>query len=87
MSLTSEPNKYMFHILFIYACMHVYILIFEIRKFDELRLYNKPEIFRFLSSEVLERIGHLWRTEDFLTRKFHIEILSGKRPIRRPRQR
>jgi len=61
--------------------------VFEKRKNEDLqRLYNKPNICKFLSSKRLEWAGHVWRTEP-LIRKVLNGNLSGKRRIRRPCQR
>jgi len=54
---------------------------------DLQRLYNKPNICKFLSSKRLEWAGHVWRAKGRLIRKVLDGNLNGKRPIGRPRQR
>lgn len=67
---------------------YVVLGVFKRRKNNDLqRLLNKPNICKFLSSERLEWAGHVWRAEGCIIRKFLTRNLSGKRPIRRSRQR
>lgn len=62
--------------------------VFERRKNEDLqRLYNKPNICKYLSSKRLEWAGHVWRAEGCLIRKVFDGNMNGKRPIGRPRQR
>jgi hypothetical protein len=62
--------------------------IFERRKNEDLqKLYNKPNICKFLSNKILEWAGHVWRVEGCLIRKVLDGKLNGKRSIGRPRQR
>jgi hypothetical protein len=67
---------------------NVDIGVFERWKNEDLqRLYNKPNICKFLRSKRLEWAGHVWRAEGCLIRKVLDGNLNGKRPIGRPHQR
>ena len=53
--------------------------VFERRKNEDLqKLYNKPNICKFLSSKRLEWAGHVWRAEGCLIRKVLDGMLNGK---------
>jgi hypothetical protein len=67
---------------------NVNLRVFERRRNEDLqRLYNKPNICKFLSRKRLEWAGHVWHAEGCLIRKVLDGNLNGKRPIGRPCQR
>jgi hypothetical protein len=62
--------------------------VFERRKNEDLqRLYNKPNICKFLSSKILEWAGHVWRAERCLIIKVLDGNLNGKRLIGKSSQK
>lgn len=60
----------------------------ERRKNNRLRkLYNEPNIRRFLNTKILVWDEHVWSAEGSLMKKVFIEKPSGKRRLGKPRQR
>lgn len=51
------------------------------------KLYNKPNIRKYMKAKRLEWAGHVWRADGSLSHNVLVENLNKKRPRDRPRQR